>query len=78
MTVPLFLQSLAVVFGLLAAWAWVKSATLQMHPGRQAGWLDSLLNRISRQSPVWNAIAAFLAAFAAIVQAIVYLITMPR
>lgn len=67
-------QSLSIILALLAAWAWCKSAALQLHPGRVTRWLDALLNRISDKSPVWNAIAAFLAAFAATAQAVAYLI----
>ena len=74
MSAALLLQSLSVIFALLAGWAWIKSAMLQLRPGRVTGWLDSLMNRISGQSSVWNAIAAFLAAFAAVAQAVAYLI----
>jgi len=78
MTPSQFAQAMAVVFALLAAWAWAKSAMLQLHPERNSGWMDDLLNRISREPSVWNAIAAFLAAFAAVAQGIAYLIAMTR
>jgi hypothetical protein len=78
MTAPQIVQSIVVIFALLSAWAWAKSAMLQIRPDHKSGWIDSHLNRISRQSSVWNAIAAFLAAFAAITAAMGYLITMPR
>jgi hypothetical protein len=78
MTAPQIVQSMIVIFALLSAWAWAKSAMLQIRPDHKSGWIDSWLNHISHQSCVWNAIAAFLAAFAAITAAIGYLITMPR
>jgi hypothetical protein len=46
---------------------------LQVRPHAK-DWLD----RISRNYSVWNAIAAFLAAFTAVAEAIVLLLTMPR
>jgi hypothetical protein len=74
MSATLLFQSLSVIFALLAGWAWIKSAMLQLRPGRVTGRLDSLMNRISGESSVWNAIAAFLAAFVAVAQGVVYLI----
>jgi hypothetical protein len=78
MTVTDFAQAMAVVFALLAAWAWAKSAMLQLGKDRKSGWMDDLLNRISKEPAVWNAIAAFLAAVAAVAQGIAYLMAMPR
>jgi hypothetical protein len=74
MSAKLLFQSLSIIFSLLAGWAWIKSVMLQLRPDRVTGWLDSLLNRISRESPVWNAIAAFLVIVAAVARAVAYLI----
>ena len=73
LTPPQLVQALAVVLGLLSGTAWAKSAMLQVRPHTK-DWLD----RISRNYSVWNAIAAFLAAFTAVAEAIVLLLTMPR
>jgi hypothetical protein len=65
-------QGIAAIFAMLAAWAWMKSAILQVRP-LQKDWLD----RISRSPPVWNAIAAVLAAGAAVAQGVGYLLIAP-
>ena len=78
MTPAQIIQAVAVILGLLSGWAWAKSAMLQIRPHTKSGWLDRLLNRISRKPPTWNAIAAFLAAATAITQAIALLISFPR
>jgi hypothetical protein len=78
MTATEFAQAMAVVFALLAAWAWAKSAVLQLNKDRKAGWVDDLLNRISKEPAIWNAIAAFLAAVAAVAQGTAYLMAMTR
>ncbi len=70
-------QSFAVIFAMLAAWAWAKSAMLQLNWPRNPNWLDDQLNRITTNPVVWNAIAAFLSALAAICQAVAYLVTYP-
>ena len=75
-----FAQSLAVIFALLAAWAWMKSAFLQVKRFRNhhtKNWLDDLLNRISTNPAMWNAIAAGLSAAAAISQGITFLLANP-
>jgi hypothetical protein len=74
MTPPQLVQALAVMMGLLSGGAWAKSAMLQIRPHAK----PDLLDRISRNPTVWNAIAAFLAAGTAIAVAIVMLMTMPR
>ena len=70
-------QALAVLFALLAAGAWVKSAADQAGFKPGSGRIDNLLNRISTKPSVWNAIAAGLSAVAAICQAIAYLLIYP-
>jgi hypothetical protein len=73
----LIAQFIAAVFSLLAGGAWVRSAMLDFQPLKKAEGVDMMLDRISRNPRAWNAIAAFLAAGAAIAQAIVFLLTMP-
>jgi hypothetical protein len=73
-TPPQLVQALAVILGLLSGIAWAKSAMLQVQPHTKPDWLD----RISRNWSVWNAIAAFLAAFTAVAEALVLLLTMPK
>ena len=77
-TPPQVIQAIAAIFALLSAWAWAKSAMLQVQPDHKPDWLDRLLERISRNPVTWNAVAAFLAACAAVAMAIVLLITMPK
>jgi hypothetical protein len=78
MTASEIWQAMAVVLALLAAWAWAKSAMLQLGKAGTPNWIDDLLNRISKEPAIWNAIAAFLAAAAAVARAIAYLMAMPR
>jgi predicted permease len=71
----LYAQGITALIAVLAAWAWMKSAFLQL--GRKPAnknWLDDNLNRISTNPAVWNAIAAGLAALAAVAQAIAYIV----
>jgi hypothetical protein len=70
-------QGSAVIFALLAGWAWAKSAALSLN-WPQSGWLDRQLNAISTNPIVWNAIAAFLSAGAAIFQGVAFLLVFPR
>ena len=47
---------------------------LQLRPDkRPSGWIDRQMNRISDRSEIWNAIAAFLSAFAAITAGLLFL-----
>jgi hypothetical protein len=79
MTLLLYMQGAGVIFGLLAAVAWFKSAAEQAWPDKKPnGWFDRLLDRISSSPIKWNAIAALLTAIAAIFQALAFLITMPK
>lgn len=67
-------QYLSAVFAGLAAWAWMKSAFLQVpRLQKSPGWLDKLLNRISTEPAIWNAIAAGLTAVAAVFQMLAFL-----
>jgi hypothetical protein len=76
MTFELFMQSVAVIFALLAGWAWIKSAMRQLHPDKPpTGWTDKKLDTISRRPEIWNAIAAFLSAGAAIAAAVAYMLS---
>jgi hypothetical protein len=43
MSATLLFQSLSIIFALLAGWAWIKSAMLQLRPGR--------VNRMGRFTP---------------------------
>jgi hypothetical protein len=70
-------QGLAVIFALLAGWAWFKSAMLNLPVKRERYWLDDLLNRISTSPSIWNAIAAGLSAAAAVCQGFAYLLAFP-
>jgi len=63
---------LSVLFSLLAAWAWAKSAILSKKIQSAPYFLDDWMNKISTDPSTWNAIAAFLAAAAAICQALNY------
>lgn len=62
------LQGFTACFSLLAAWAWMKSATLQK-------WSDNkdFLNRFSTDPATWNAAAAVCAAIAALAQGLFFL-----
>jgi hypothetical protein len=76
-TAILLIQTMIVVFALLSGWAWIKSAMLQLRPDkRPSGWIDRQMNRISEKSEIWNAIAAFLSAFAAITAGVLFLTMM--
>ena len=76
-TAILLLQTMIVVFAMLSGWAWIKSAMLQLRPGRgPTGWIDRQMNRISEKAEIWNAIAAFLSAFAAITAGVLFLTMM--
>jgi len=76
-TAVLLIQTMIVTFALLSGWAWIKSAMLQLRPGkRPSGWIDRQLNRISEKPEIWNAIAAFLSASAAITAGLLFLILM--
>jgi hypothetical protein len=77
-TVHELITSISVILALLSGAAWMKSAVLQLHLIKKPDWLDNQLNRISREPNVWNAIAAFLAAFAAMAQAILYVLQARR
>jgi hypothetical protein len=70
-------QALTVIFALLAGGAWAKSASLSLNWPR-SGWLDDRLNAISKDPIVWNAIAAFLLAAAAVFQGVAFLLVIPR
>ena len=78
MTSQDFVTSIVVILALLSALAWMKSAHLQARGNRPINWLDAQLNRISREPNVWNAIAAALASFVAIAQAVLYLLSTRR
>jgi hypothetical protein len=73
----LLIQTIIVVFAMLSGWAWIKSATLQLRPDkRPSGWIDRQMNRISEKAEIWNAIAAFLSAFAAVTAGLLFLTAM--
>jgi hypothetical protein len=71
-------QVLAAILAMLSGWAWAKSAILQLRPDIDLGWMDRLLERISRNPTTWNAIAAFLAAIAAVTESTALLVTLPK
>jgi hypothetical protein len=71
------LQALIVASALLSGWAWMKSAMLQLRPNKKpSGWIDRQMNRISEKAEIWNAIAAFLSALAAITAGLLFLTMM--
>jgi hypothetical protein len=69
----IYAQGITALVAVLAAWAWMKSAFLQLeHKPANKNLIDDALNRISTNPAVWNAIAAGLAALAAVAQALAY------
>jgi hypothetical protein len=71
-------QGVVAIIAMLAGGAWVKSAFLQLGiKPRQRSRMDEMLNRISTNPAVWNAIAAGLSAAAAIAQGVAYLLEVP-
>jgi hypothetical protein len=71
------LDAFTAIFSLFAAWAWLKSAILAGKWRTRTNIIDRLLNRISTEPTVWNAIAAGLAACAAVCQGLLYVFFHP-
>ena len=46
------IQAVAAIFALLSAWAWAKSAMLQLRPDHKPDGLDRLLERSDVATPV--------------------------
>jgi hypothetical protein len=68
-------QGIVAIFAMLAGAAWLKSALLQLgYKPRQENRIDEMLNSISTNPAIWNAIAAGLSAAAAIAQGIAYML----